>query len=230
MSDCVIESSDNLCIKPNDVNLTLRKTFEFIQQHQLSNNGIILETTLFLALNLLKSQFSGEVADRVSASNTVTGIVTLVTNTNVVIIAKSSCENIYNEYTVEYSSIIEIDSPSVQIYYDEYVNFMNLLPEICIEEKNQYIEILNRQIKLLNNYEDTEYKGLKIIFNSVKSRLIFFSEFSVVKNLIIIANRFIIPLTYIGGYILIPNCGEGKNLEGNIENKAEDVACKEAEK
>lgn len=194
------------CLKAENTNLTIRKTFEFIQQFQVSSSGSILSTTLTLNINLLETQVSGIIQDRVSATNTVTGFISAVTNTNVVIIAKSETADKFSEYVVEYSSIIQIASDSVVLNFDLYLNYMNSLPMICKNEKDQYSEMLRHIESFLNRNDLIGYQGIQLIFNSVKSRLISFGELTLVKNLIIVGDLYIIPLNYIGGFTLIPNC------------------------
>lgn len=207
------------CLNADNVRLTLKKTFEFIQQNQVSSNGDILETTVIVGLNLLKTQLSDKIEDRVSAENTVTGIISAVNDTNVIFITKSEFAGKSSEYTIEYSSIIEVITVSLAINFNLYRLYMSKLPPIC-KEDTQYTEMLELLETLLDEENQKEYIGFQLTFNSVQSRIILFSELEIVKNLIIISEIFVIPLTYIGGFALIPKC---LNEATTVEAKKEGV-------
>lgn len=194
------------CIKAENTSLTLKKTFEFIQQYQVATDGEIFKTTIFLNINLLKVQSSDNINERVSADNTVRGIISYASDTNVIIIADSEVYGRFSEYTVEYSSIIEVISPSISVNYNLYKRYMNELPPICLRENDQYTEMLRLIEMSVEKYKKLGYEKLQIIFNGVKSRVIFFTELEFIKNLIVLDGIFILTLGYIGGFALIPTC------------------------
>lgn len=198
--------SNKPCINASNVNLYLKKTFEFIQANQISLTGYLLETVFTLKVSLKKSQFSGVDELRQSASNSVAGIISSVTDTNVVIIAKSPCENKYSEYTIEYSKIIFFNSGSVSSYTDEYLKMLDTLPRICYEEENQYSEMLISLKKALKENMDSQNLAIQIMFSGVKSRNFHINNVVVRGNLIILENFFVFPITFISGYVLVNTC------------------------
>lgn len=210
MNDCP-------CLRIDDVNISLKKTFEFIQQYQVYSTGEILKTIISVNINLLESQSSSNANTRVSASNLVIGIISAVTDTNVVVIAESDKEGKYSEYTINYSSIIQIGSTSIAINYSQYVRYMDTLPPLCLTEANQYTEMVGLMETTMEKYRSSEKQPLQIIFNGVKGRIIYAYEVKLVKNLLTIDDLTIIPLSYIGGFAIIPSCEEKGVKEDGID-------------
>lgn len=221
MSALIEKAEKYFDVMPEATNYSLKKTFKFIQGHPLDDKGNYLKTTIFLALNLLKTQVSGEVENRLSASHTVTGFITDVTDTNVVVLSDTKCNGIYDEYTIVYSSIIEVESLSVYYYFNEYIRYMNSNNFVDKDINDQYIEMLNKEKEILGQIKEDEIEGIQIIFNGVKSRLIYLSELTIINNLFIISQIFIIPLTYIGGTVVIPKCDDKALVEVKMETKEE---------
>lgn len=211
------------CSKSEKAFQSLRKTFEFIQQYQVNEKGDIFKTSIVININLIKSQYSNTDEDRVSAYNRVTGIISYVSDTAVIIIADGEFEGKYSEYTLEYSSIIEVDSPAVQSNYELYVKYIRALPSRCLVESDKYEEILRALKNVMKNHKDSGYKGINIIFNGLRSRLITFAEIDyheleIVGNLIVLGGIYILTPNYIGGLALIPNCESERSNELREEN------------
>lgn len=195
----------------------LRETFKFIQQYQVGDKGEVYETLLYIKLNLLENQGSWNNNERVSATNTVLGTISYVGDTYIIVLAKLSDELLYSEYTVNYSTIIEVINESINRNYNLYVSYMSKLPEICDSKEGKYLEIYENLKMAIKEWSGNDKFAMNIIFNGVKSRLIYFSEISFVKNLIILDKLFILPLNYIDGFIITP-----KEMKAEDSNKGEE--------
>lgn len=207
MSGC----NNKKCIQAENVNITLMSVFEFIRKNQVTASGYLIETVVFLKLSLTEIQ-SPLSKERKSASNIVYGFVTSVTNTYVVLLARTNCEDIYSEYTIEYSKIIEVINGNFSNRYNQFVEYLDELPELCYEEDNQYLDMLVSLEEALIKYKDDKTKGIKIIFDGVNSRLTINNEVVIIKNFVLVENLFLFPITTIGGYIITPVCNNTEEL------------------
>lgn len=194
------------CTEAMDTNLTFEKTFKFIQENQLLTSGYLDETIIYLKYSLTNIQSPLSTTVRESASNTVTGFVNVVGKTNVEIIAKSTCSNLYDKYTIEYSQIIQVASGAVASNFDYYLRELDKTPRICYECENQYTDMLLSYKKLIKKYENNNNQLAKVIFDGVNSRNTRVVDLTVKRNFIIIEGIFIFPITTIGGYIVVPSC------------------------
>lgn len=211
MDKCIINS----CIAPQNINSSLKKTFEFIQQNQVSSLGNLQATTLYLKLSLTATQGPLDKTPRQSAANTVTGIITVIEDTYVVLIASGNCPGKYTEYTVEYSKIIEIVCYSLGGNIKALKYELNHLPPLCYEPNNQYIKMLHELEIAINIVKADPTKALKLIFNGVNSRIIY-NEIILIRNLLIVEEFFVFPITSITGFIILPVCQDTSFTTDNI--------------
>lgn len=194
------------CMDAMDTNLVFQKTFEFIQENQVLDNGYLSETTIELKFSLTNSQSPLSTTVRESATNTVKGFINIVGKTNVVVIAKSTCADRYDVYTIEYSQIIEVISDVIIRNFNDYLKSLEKTPRVCYECENQYTDMLLNYKKLIKRYKNDDTQLVKVIFDGVNSRNTRVVDLTVVRNLIVIENAFVFPITVIGGYIIVPSC------------------------
>lgn len=214
----LIDIAQPCCMNADNINITFQKTFEFIKDHQVSKDGYLLYTTIFLKISLTDVQTP--TTPRSSASNTVTGIVTGVNFSYVTILAKTACNDKFDEYTIEFSKIIEFYNSSISLNFDEYLNALYELPKICYDCKNQYIDTLINLNKTFKKLSTSSNKTMKILFDGVTSRIISPSTNLVRKNFVIIEEFFIFPITVISGYVIVPICDtstEAINKDGDTD-------------
>lgn len=211
----------NPLVNQKEVNYSLRKTFEFIESHQLYPNGQILFTTLYLKLNLNQSQFPGNTDMRVDSSNTVTGFIGSVSSTNLSIYVVTDCEGIFTNYTVEFSKIIEVVSGSILVYFNEYLRYMEALPPLCEADEKKAKDLVEKIHGSMAPLMAAPQVLVRLIFNGVKSRAIYPSEITLVRNLVVIGEYIIIPYSFIGGYSLYLSCPNTQGVEkeeASLEN------------
>lgn len=211
MSEYVSEK----CISPDKINVTLKRVFEFIVQNQIISSGYLEETNILLKISLTQTQ-TPTTGIRQSAENTVTGIVTQVADTYVVMLARTKCSDKYSEYTVEYNKIIYLNNVIFSVRYNQFKEYiLNKVPRLCYENYNQYIDMIENLNADLIRYKDNQIKDIKVIFDGVNSRVSYNKDIETVRNFVLFERYFLFPITSISGYIIAPKCTTTK---GTLEN------------
>lgn len=216
--------TNNKCINAANVNVTLKNIFKFIVQNQISASGYLNSTTILLNMSL-KAVQTPTTSDRESAENRVSGIVTEVTDTYVVILTSSKCENKSSEYIIEYNKIIYLANFIFTSKYDQFKKYLlKKTPTICYEKDNQYIDMIASLDKDLCIYKDDINKDFKVIFAGVNSRVIYNRELEVIRNIVLFEKATVFPITSIDGYIVLPRCitakdEEQNNTKGNLKGE-----------
>lgn len=196
---------------------SLRKTFEFIQSHQLYPNGQLLYTTLVLNINLNKTQISGEPFLRKDSTNSVTGYIGSIAGTNLTMYVPTKCSRIFTAYTVEFSNIIQVASSSVLVYYKEYLRYMESLHPLNEEAQIKAENILSKIRGEKESAQSAPEFLVRLIFHGVKSRAFLLSDLSLVRNLFIVSDYIILPLYVIGGYTFYASCINGNSLSEDLK-------------
>lgn len=210
------------CLNPDNVNKSLKNIFKFIVQNQVYYSGSLQETSVLLKISLTQVQ-SPTTSDRMAAENRVSGIVTEISDTYVVMLAKTACSDIYSEYTIEYNKIIYLYNIIFYTRYNEFkYYFLNKTPNLCFEKNNQYLDMLESLRLDLVKYNDTP-KDFKLIFSGVNSRVLLKKQVEILRNILLVEQYFIFPITSISGYVFSPNCSNTNKLAANEidSNKSE---------
>lgn len=202
------------------INITLKSIFNFIIQNQITPYGYLEETTILLKVSLTQTQ-TPTTEIRQSAQNTVTGIVTQVSDTYVVMLAKTNCSDIYSEYTVEYSKIIYLSNNTFYIRYNQFREYILYnVPKICYEKDSKYIEMKESLESDLIRYRNDKNKEIKIIFDGVTSRSTQINNIEIIRNFVLFDKFFLFPITIIAGYSIYTKCITTNNTlkNGDVNN------------
>lgn len=193
------------CINASDTNKTLETTFRFILEHQINSDSSINYTSIFLGLSSLNSLSLSDPTNRSLAYNNIFGTIKKVTESYVVILAKSACAGKLDEFVIAYSDIDTFNSEAIKNYYTEYVLTLEKLPPICVDCSNSYYNILNALTLKLEELKTNIGLDIFIIYANIFSQKSIPSTISIVKNLVIFDNLSIIPITIIGGFFTVPS-------------------------
>lgn len=192
------------CLNPSDVNITLKKTFEFIESHQLTG-GALTTTEVVMSTNLLANQFSSTTTPQEAATHKVIGEIFKVYDTYLIISSKNYYSSKPSFYFISFTRLLYLTSSVITNNFSEYIKFMCCLPKLCDSPDNADLVMINRITNTLTENADSNLY-LQYIYDGIRSDNYSIKDYLFVKNLLTLDKFYIIPITSIDGYALIPIC------------------------
>lgn len=193
---------DSCCLSSENTLPAIRETFKFIKEKETSPLVQPSNVTIITGIWITKDESNFMQTGEYTFA-TVTGIVKQVSSKYVVL----SYANLQGESiltTITYNSIITLNHPAIENYFEEYVTKINHLPFLCPNNKNENYALLRRlSDTLLRTNTST---NLKFIINGVLSRDFQNSSIAILRNLIVLEEFFLIPVTSLSGFLLNPQC------------------------
>lgn len=193
----------NYCTRSEDVRKSIRASFQFIKDNPLIVNGKIACVNITLGVFLTKSidstqnGFQYGITDIVGAVKNVCESYVVLTSTN------SSGEEF--DIKVIYDEIVYFWHSTISENFESYANYINkVVPPLCKDLKSESYNILVRLAKSLGRNIANE-RSFVFILAKVLTRVIKPLEIDIVRNLIVIDELFINPITSIQGFSQIPN-------------------------
>lgn len=205
MDKALIQLNENnklCCLSVTDIYTTLKTTFNFIKDNQVDINGNLNKVLIFLEISLLNNQGTLISDPRETAFNSIIGFISVVGDTSLKVISDSVCANKYEEYTIAYSDISNFYSSILSEFFYDYSEIMNKLPLICESCNNPYYNMLTSLNDAINLNLALDNKEIYVIYNGLSSLGYSPSSYTIIKNLIIINNSSIVPITNVNGFFI----------------------------
>lgn len=204
----------SFCINPWDTKKTLRSTFQYIYHHQNLNGDNYLETIIYLAPALKKSQDFNNYTNRDEVFNIIYGKVFSFNESQITMEVPSLCINEKQYYTIAYNDISTFRSEVITQFYDDYIAYMASLPPLCKCSNSTYYSLLRTLNFSLNKLSLNEL--LHLIYSGRFSYGYSKTDYHIVRNLIIIQKNGVIPITSVGGFFITPD-SETFKLQNALE-------------
>lgn len=213
--DCTCNES-LCCINAYDTNKTLETTFRFILEHQINPDDSINYTNIFLGQSSLKSLTLSDPTNREVAFNLISGTVKKVSDSYVVILAKSACVGKLDEFIIAFSDIDSFNSLAITKYFSEYILALEKLPPICVDCHNSYYNILQALKLKLDELKNTVGLDIFLIYANIFSQSYSPSFLTIVRNLVVFGDSGVIPITSVGGFFTVPSIDLTKEEGGAL--------------
>lgn len=190
------------CLKAGDITATIRESFRFIKEKEASSleppNNITILTGVWL---------QGDQSNYKNSRNVkialITGIITKVCETYAELSYTNSSGDLIKT-VVSYDGIIYFTHVVIYEYFEEYVAKISKFPPLCENKNDENYKVLERLSKLLEGSDNK--RNFEFILGGVLTREFQATSIAIVRNLIILEEFFVIPITSISGFLQTGNC------------------------
>lgn len=198
----VSDGENTSCLKVNNVNNVLKATFQFLKDNQQLEGGAVALTFIVLKI-FLTNNFSSTQNNFQTATTYLTGQVKEVYESFVVLTSKNSLNQEF-EVTISYEDIVYFGSSAILDNFENYVNLINSFPPLCKDTCSESYDLLVRIAKILGKNDPRE-RDFVLVLDRALSRRIGANELGILRNLVLVDEFYIIPITSIQGFSQVPN-------------------------
>lgn len=194
------------CLYPSDVRSTLEATFRFIKNNPLIQNGKIVEGIITIK-QFLKSDLTSPESEYNYSTTSIQGSVKEVYYNYVVLCFRNSKGQIF-ESNIVYNDIVSIRFRAIEENLEDYINYINCnTPPLCRIKKSESLDLLIKLATILGRNNPNE-RDLIFILDRVLTRKFKVEYVGILRNLIILEDLFILPITSIQGFLQTGVCNK----------------------
>lgn len=188
------------CLKAGNTEATIRETFKFIKEKQELSAEKTINVNIIMGIWIQESQ-TERVNNNVFTNTIISGVVTNV--------CESYAELMYTnrdgkliKTVVAYDGMVYIFCGVINEYFEEYVARISMFPPLCKGKHDENYQVLKKLSQALE--VEASLKTFELLLDGVLAGGI--REIAIVRNLILINELFVIPVTSISGYVQAGKC------------------------
>lgn len=190
------------CTYPDDVKVTLKASFQFIKDNPVVIDGKTQEVYITIDV-FLKENENEEENNFNYAITSLSGVVKEVYDSYAVLEAKRESGKSF-DIKVIYEKIVYFGHITIRKNFESYVDYINKNAALCKDCYSEGYNLLVRLAKILGK-NDPKERNFIFILGKVLTREIEAKNISILRNLIVVEELFINPITSIQGFSQIPN-------------------------
>lgn len=203
VDDVGVMSEEIGCTQTEDVKKSIRASFKFIKDNPIIEDGKVLNAHITLGVFLTKSQDSTKNEFDYGLTE-VDGVVKDVCDSYVVLKAVNSSGQEF-EVKVIYEDMVTFWHLTIYRNFEAYVNYINSeVPPLCKDLASESYNLLVKIAKILGRNMENE-RNFVFILNRVLTRRIKAEGIAIIRNLIVVDELFVDPITSIQGFSQVPN-------------------------
>lgn len=192
------------CTCASNVYGTLKSTFQFIKDHPKYYDNTPAGADIVLGVFLLENQ-TQQTNNFNFAVTYMYGVVKKVYDT-FVILESNGPEGEKLQVVILYKAILRVYHPSISENFAAYVNYVNSNnPPLCKAKNNENLDIL-RDLAIILGRNNPKQGNFVFIYDGILTREFKPEEIAIVRNLIVLDEAFVVPVTSISGFSQIAVC------------------------
>lgn len=191
------------CLNAGNTVATIRESFRFIKSKEDSlgkHRNIIITMGVFIKENQSnienKSNFG---------ITSISGIITKVCRTYAELSYTNNSGQVIKT-VVSYDGIIVFGHPIINEYIEEYIKTIDILPYLCKDKNDESYQLLERLSSLLE-FARSETM-FTFVINGVLTGNYEASNILILRNLIILNENFVVPITQLSSFAQVGYCEE----------------------
>ncbi len=187
------------CTATDNVSASIKASFQFIKDNPILVGGKPTFATILMKVFLLKDESLVDLNFNY-ATTEILGVVKEVCDNYVVLTFKNNTNNEF-EINIIYEDIVYFYHPTIEKNLQAYVNYINsTVPPLCREKANESYDLLVKIAKIIGRNNPNE-RDFTFIIDRILTRKIKAQDVGILRNLLILEDLFILPITSTQGFI-----------------------------
>lgn len=196
-----VTKSEN-CLKAGNTEVTIRESFRFIKEKEDSLEIEPRNVRILMGAWVTKDQNNYN-NDLNSTFTMISGVITKVCESYAELLYENSKGEMIKT-VVSYGGIVDFNHSIINEYFDEYINRIDAFPPLCKDDFDGNYKLLERLSNLIMPPNDTS--NYRFVLDGVLTRVFEAKNIVILRNLIILEEFIVIPVTSISGFLQAGKC------------------------